>query len=191
MYVSFVGRKGAGMIIGDGIRFRAIERSDLHLFVNWLNDSEVCQYLTVYFPISMSFEDRWYDEQQKLAPEAQAMLMEVITEDGWKPIGNIGLISINNLDRDAELGIFIGEKSEWNKGYGRKALKLMLNYAFYTLNLNRVHLRVVSNNLRGIHSYQAVGFVEEGRLRQAKFSNGTYTDLLIMSVLRSEWQAEK
>ena len=178
------------MIIGDGIRLRAVERSDLSLFVNWLNDYEVRQFLTLYFPISMAFEEKWYESMINSSPEEQPMVIEVITEKGWKPIGNLGLMHVSNIDRDAELGIFIGEKTEWNKGYGRKAIQLLLRYAFMTLNLNRIYLRVFENNLRGINSYRAIGFVEEGRMRQAKFSEGAYLDILLMSVLRSEWQAE-
>jgi len=124
------------------------------------------------------------------APEEQPLVIEVITEEGWKPIGNIGLMNVCNIDRDAELGIFIGEKSEWGKGFGRNAIKLMLRYAFQTLNLNRIYLKVFENNLRGIKSYRASGFIEEGRMRQAKFSEGAYLDVVLMSVLRSEWLVE-
>jgi RimJ/RimL family protein N-acetyltransferase len=178
------------MIIGDGIRFRAPERSDLQRFTDWLNDPEVRQFLTIYFPISMPIEEKWFEENLAKSPAEQTMVIEVITETGWKPIGDIGLMNVCNIDRVGEVGLFIGEKSDWSKGYGRKALSLMLKYAFNTLNLNRVYLRVLENNLRGIRAYKAVGFIEEGRMRQAKFYNGTYIDVLLMSVLRSEWQAE-
>ncbi|MBI9049385.1 MAG: GNAT family N-acetyltransferase [Anaerolineaceae bacterium] len=178
------------MIIGDGIRFRAAERTDLQQFVDWLNDPEVRQYLTIYFPMSLAFEEKWFEDNLSKSPDEQALVMEVITEGGWKSIGTISLMNVCNIDREAELGLFIGEKSEWSKGYGKKALKLMLEYAFNTLNLNRVYLRVFENNLRGIRAYKATGFIEEGRMRQAKFCNGKYLDVLIMSVLRSEWQAE-
>ena len=162
------------MIIGDGIRFRAIERSDLPRYVNWLNDPEVRQYINLFHPISLAFEEQWYEKMISLPVEEQAMMMEVITEDGWKPIGNIGLMSVSNVNRDAELGLFI---------------KLLLVYAFNTLNLNRIYLRVVDENQRGIHTYKAVGFVEEGRMREAVFLNGSYHDMILMSVLRSEWQS--
>jgi RimJ/RimL family protein N-acetyltransferase len=178
------------MIIGDGIRLRAIERSDLPLFVNWLNDHDVRRFLTIYFPMSMAFEEKWFESMISKAPEEQPLVIEVITEEGWKPIGNIGLMNVCNIDRDAELGIFIGEKSEWGKGFGRNAIKLMLRYAFQTLNLNRIYLKVFENNLRGIKSYRASGFIEEGRMRQAKFSEGAYLDVVLMSVLRSEWLVE-
>jgi RimJ/RimL family protein N-acetyltransferase len=178
------------MIIGDGIRLRAAERSDIPRFVEWLNDNDVCQYLMIYYPMSMAIEEKWFEDNTKRSPSEQVLVMEIFTESGWKAIGNISLMNFSDIDREAEVGLFIGDKSEWGKGYGRKALKLMLNYGFYTLNLNRIYLRVYENNLRGIRAYKATGFIEEGRMRQAKFSNGKYLDVLLMSVLRDEWQAE-
>jgi RimJ/RimL family protein N-acetyltransferase len=178
------------MIIGDGIRLRAAERTDIPKFVEWLNDIDVRQYLTIYFPMSMAAEEKWYEDNVQRPPAEQVLVIEIFTENGWKAIGNISYMHLSDIDRAAEVGLFIGDKTEWNKGYGRKALKLMLNYGFYSLNLNRVYLQVFENNLRGIRAYKATGFVEEGRMRQAKFSNGKYLDVLLMSVLRDEWQAE-
>ena len=178
------------MIIGDGIRLRAAERTDIPKFVEWLNDTDVRQYLMIYFPMSQAFEEKWFEENVNKPPAEQVLVIEVFTESGWKAIGNTSLMNISDIDRNAEIGIFIGEKSEWNKGHGRKAMKLMLNYGFNTLNLNRIFLQVYENNLRGIRAYKATGFIEEGRMRQAKFLNGKYLDILLMSVLRDEWQAE-
>ena len=178
------------MIIGDGIRLRAAERTDIPKFVEWLNDVDVRQYLLIYFPMSQAFEEKWFEENVNRPPAEQVLVIEIFTENGWKAIGNTSMMKISDIDRHAEIGIFIGDKSEWSKGYGRKALKLMLNYGFNTLNLNRIYLQVYENNLRGIRSYKAAGFVEEGRMRQAKFSSGKYMDIVLMSVLRDEWQAE-
>ena len=107
------------------------------------------------------------------------------------PIGNVGFHVIDWVGRSTELGIFIGEKTSWNQGYGREAIELLLDYGFNTLNLNRIFLRVDETNPGGIHCYEHAGFIHEGRLRQAKFEDGQYIDLLLMSVLRSEWQSRK
>jgi diamine N-acetyltransferase len=56
------------------------------------------------------------------------------------------------------------------------------------LNLNRIFLRVYENNPRAIRAYEKTGFVHEGRLRQGHFHNGEYLDVLLMGVLRAEWQ---
>ena len=123
----------------------------------------------------------WYAPLQPLA-------IEVFTSDGWQLVGNISLHNIEQINRCAEVGLFIGDKEYWNQGYGREAMRLMLRHAFDHLNLNRVYLRVYETNPRGIRSYERAGFVQEGRLRQAQYFNGIFVDVLIMSVLRSEWQ---
>jgi diamine N-acetyltransferase len=88
-----------------------------------------------------------------------------------------------------EFGIFIGDKSLWDKGYGTEAVELLLLHGFQTLNLNRIYLRVYSTNLRAKRSYEKAGFVLEGTLRQAMYRHGQYADIHIMSVLRPEWAA--
>ena len=89
------------------------------------------------------------------------------------------------------MGIFSGDKDYWNQGYGSDAMRLLLKYGFNSLNLNRIYLHVFDTNPRAIRAYEKVGFVHEGRLRQDIFLNGSYVDVLMMSVLRSEWTTEK
>jgi diamine N-acetyltransferase len=95
-------------------------------------------------------------------------------------------MNINWRIHSAEVGIFIGDKTEWNKGYGTEVMRLLLQHGFENLNLNRIFLRVDEHNLGGIRCYEKAGFIHEGRLRQANFHEGKYYDHLIMSVLRSE-----
>lgn len=83
----------------------------------------------------------------------------------------------------------IGDKSYWDKGYGTEVMGLLLSHGFDTLNLNRIYLRVYVSNPRAIRSYEKAGFTLEGRLREAVFQRGAYGDVLIMSALRSEWDA--
>ena len=99
-------------------------------------------------------------------------------------------IHLANLFVGAEVGLFIGDKSCWNKGYGTEVMRLLLRHGFGTLNLNRIFLRVDAANQGGIRAYEKAGFVHEGRFREGTFRDGHYEDMLFMSVLRSEWQAD-
>jgi len=81
----------------------------------------------------------------------------------------------------------IGDREYWNKGYGREAINLLLDYGFHYLNGRRVALTTHAKNLKAIRSYLACGFVEEGRPRKAVWIEGEYTDLVEMSILREEW----
>ena len=175
------------MIIGKRIRLRAIRREDLPLFVEWLNDPEVRMGLMHYHPFSDEDEENWYEGMRKNPLEEHPLTIEIKGGDEWTPIGNCGLMGINWRVREAEFGIFIGQKQNWNKGYGTEALMLMLKHAFQTLNLNRFSLRVYANNPRAMRSYEKAGFVHEGTLRQGHFHDGEYIDVHLMSILRSEW----
>jgi len=178
------------MIYGKRVRLRAIEREDLPRFVTWLNDPEVRQHLQMYQPLSMPQEEEWFKSTLQRPLDEQPLVIEVKVADGWQAIGNICLFDINHGDRSAEVGIVIGEKSFWNQGYGSEAMRLMLKHGFEDVNLNRIFLRVYETNPRGQHAYAKAGFVLEGRMRQARYLQGRYIDVLLMSALRSEWKYE-
>ncbi len=179
------------MLYGKRIRLRGNERSDLPKFVEWLNDPEVRRYLSMSMPISQATEEQWFEKMLKRPPEEQMLGIEIKDGEGWRLIGNSDIFEINWRVRSAEVGLFIGDKSCWNKGYGTEVMRLLLCHGFGTLNLNRIFLRVDPENLGGIHAYEKAGFVQEARLREADFREGKYSDYLIMSVLRSEWTPEK
>jgi RimJ/RimL family protein N-acetyltransferase len=185
------------MIYGEHIRLRRNERSDIPKFVEWLNDLEVRRYLLITLPISQANEEQWFDNMLKLPNNEQPYgieVREIVPEgasDHWRLIGNCSFMDINWTVRSSEVGLFIGDKSCWNKGYGTEVMRLLLRLGFETMNLNRIFLRVDEANKGGIRAYEKAGFVHEGRFRQGTFQNGEYRDMLLMSVLRSEWNPEK
>jgi diamine N-acetyltransferase len=176
------------MISANRIRLRAAEREDIPQFVVWINDAEVLEFLMRSLPMSRVEEESWFDRMMQSPPAEHVLVIEANTEDGWKAIGTTSFMDFNWFDRNAEVGIMIGDKEYWNRGFGREVMKLMLRHGFNTLNLHRIWLRVFEHNLRGIKAYEHAGFIHEGRLRQDAFRNGKYCDLLVMSVLRTEWQ---
>lgn len=175
------------MIYGERIRLRALEKDDLPLFVEWLNDPEVTRGVMQYLPISFQDEEDWFDNMRKQPKDRHPMMIEIHQDGQWLPIGDCGLGGIDWRVRSAEFGIVIGDKTQWGKGYGTEASKLMLKHAFLTLNLNRVMLRVFGDNPRARHVYEKIGYQFEGTLRQAHYHHGKYIDIHIMSVLRDEW----
>ena len=176
------------MIVGKRVRLRGIEKSDLPRFVEWLNDPEVSRGLSLIVPLSTGQEETWFDNLKNTPKEEHPLGIEVQTPNGWMLIGNLSLMDVDWRNRLAEVGIFIGEKRYWNQGYGRDAMVLMLRHAFFNLGLNRIFLRVFETNPRAVHSYEKAGFVHEGRMRQAHYQDGKFVDVLLMSVLHSEWQ---
>jgi RimJ/RimL family protein N-acetyltransferase len=179
------------IIYGERIRLRAVEREDLKKFHEWLNDPEVTRGLALYLPLSMTDEENWFDAMTKRDPNEKPFAIEIKKGKAWKLIGNCGFHGIDTKNRFGEVGIVIGDKTEWNKGYGAEAMTLLQRHGFETLNLNRVFLRVYADNVRAVRSYEHAGFVLEGRLREANYKHGKYEDVLLMSVLRSEWNVRK
>jgi RimJ/RimL family protein N-acetyltransferase len=179
------------MLYGKRIRLRANEHADLPSFVNWLNDPKVRRYTSMTLPVSQATEEHWFEDMLKRPPEEQSLGIEIKEGENWRLIGNCGIFDINWRTRSAEVGLFIGDKSCWNKGYGTEVMKLLLNHGFGTLNLNRIFLHVDAANIAGIRAYEKAGFVREACLRQANFREGRYWDDLVMSVLRSEWTPDE
>jgi RimJ/RimL family protein N-acetyltransferase len=104
-------------------------------------------------------------------------------------IGGVGLwVNLWNHE-DAWLGISIGERDYWSKGYGTDIMRLALQYAFVELNLRRVSLGLHAYNERALKTYQKVGFKLEGRSRGEGFRDGVRFDTLWMGILREEWLA--
>ncbi len=88
------------------------------------------------------------------------------------------------------MGVGIGDRADRGRGYGRDAVKLMLHYGFHYLGLHRIELFPQENNVRAIRCYLACGFVEEGRARKALWLQGENVDVVQMSILREEWEAQ-
>jgi RimJ/RimL family protein N-acetyltransferase len=176
------------MITGKRVRLRAISKDDLPAFVDWLNDPEVNRNVAIYYPLPMEQEENWFKVMSTHAVEEQPLAIEIKDEKGWKLAGDMSFLNFDQHERSAEIGIFIGEKAAWNKGYGTEAMRLMVDYGFNNLNLNRIYLRVFETNPRGIRCYEKAGFQHEGRQRQAHFLDGKYVDVLMMSILKNEWK---
>ena len=179
------------MIYGEGIRLRAAEREDVKKFCIWVNDPDVTRYLSLYLPMSAVDEENWFERMTKRDQSEKTLVIEARDGDSWKMIGNCGVFDIDPVNRSGELGIMLGEKDEWNKGYGTEAMLLLVRHCFETLNLNRAYLRVYAENLRAKRSYEKAGFVEEGRLREGVYKHGKYDDVIVMSILHSEWMERK
>jgi RimJ/RimL family protein N-acetyltransferase len=177
------------IVYGKRVRLRGAERSDLEKFVAWINDPEVTAGLTLFLPMSSVDEDKWFDSVMQRSQEEKPLVIDMKDGTDWRLIGNSSFFGFDWVARSAEVGIMIGEKTIWNQGYGSEVMTLLLRHGFRTLNLNRIYLRVYSENKRAIRAYEKVGFVHEGRMRQAVFKNGSYSDILYMSVLREEWDA--
>jgi len=173
-------------IKGKRVALGLLIEEDLERLWKWVNDKEVTQFLAM-FPrvISKEEEQKWL---QRVLQGDSNIIFAILLLPNLEHIGNLGLHKIDLIDRNAELGIFIGEKKYWGQGLGEEAIILALDYAFNVLNLKKVYLKVYEFNKRAIRCYEKVGFKLVGRLRQHLFRGGRWWDVLIMDILDEEFR---
>ncbi len=175
------------MLKGEKVILRAMEREDLERLWQFNNDLEVELAGGGDPPMPQSLARLQAEFESKVSSGGRDGASFAIEADG-QLIGQCSLFNFDDTAHTCELGIAIGDKAYWGKGYGREAVGLLLEYAFRYRNLRRVFLRTDGQNIRGQRAYRACGFVEEGRLRAHVYSNGAYDDLVFMGILRDEWQ---
>ena len=176
------------VIVGQKCRLRPLQRSDLMRSIEWRNDSATRDAVLGYrFPVTEKMEEGWYD---RILSDQGGKRASFAVEDLSDNV-HVGFVHLSDIDwpcRSAQFGIAIGDRSRQRRGIGGEATELVLAYGFDTLNLSRIELRVVDGNSHARHIYRKMGFVEEGRLRRAAFSDGRTADVIIMGVLREEFR---
>ncbi|MCL4465439.1 MAG: GNAT family N-acetyltransferase [Chloroflexi bacterium] len=174
-------------IVGDMVALGPIRRDLLPLYQRWVNDFEVTRMLDLGLrPITLEAEEDWYENACRNRSKAHFTVYELET---MRPVGNAGLMGINHLSRTAELGIFLGDKDYWGKGYGTETIRLVLDYGFTALGLHNIMLRVHGDNQRAIRAYLNAGFKLIGRRRQAVRSGGHVLDEVLMDCLATEFDS--
>ncbi|HEY7312846.1 MAG TPA: GNAT family protein [Gemmataceae bacterium] len=173
-------------LIGSKVYLRPLDLEDVPVLTTWLNDPEVRRHLLIHRPLSRMAEETFL---RKLSESESEFVLGIVVREPEQFIGVTGLRHIDVRNRHAEFGIAIGEKTAWGSGYGTEATRLIVRYAFETLNFNRIWLHVGEDNERAVRVYEKVGFRTEGRLRQDMFRDGRYWDSLVMAVLRDDLRA--
>lgn len=170
--------------VGDLV-LRRPETSDLEALYQQKNDPEIAALLGG-FTTGYSRQDLadWIDYHRSQKNE---VIWAIVRQDDDSCVGHVGLYEIDFRIRAAEFAIMIGDRSMWGKGIGSACTQFAVEYGFAELNLNRIHLTVLSSNERAIRLYQRLGFREEGKLRQAQYKNGKYLDIFIMALLREDF----
>ena len=177
------------MLKSERVTLRGLTREDLPRLWEFNNDVEVELAGGGDPPIPQSLERLQAEFDQDAARGGRDGARFAIVADG-KFIGQCALFRFNDTAQTCELGIAIGDKAYWGQGYGREAVRLLLDYAFRLRNMRKVYLTVNSNNERAYRMYSACGFVEEGRWRAHVWHAGAYIDLVCMGILREEWELQ-
>jgi RimJ/RimL family protein N-acetyltransferase len=172
------------MLVGKQVTLRALTEADVPRLTEFQNDVEF-ELLgggDPPRPRPLSLVQEYFQERAK-DKDSQNFAIEA---DGLF-IGTCGLFNADLRSGTAEVGIGIGDRAYWGRGYGREALTLLIDYGFRMQNFRKLCLEVHGSNERAIRSYRAVGFVEEGRQREQVWSGGRYEDTVLMGLFRSDF----
>lgn len=146
--------------MNSSVYIRPLVLDDAKISYRWRNDPEIWRY-TGFKPnkhISLETEEAWLKAKLKNTDERR---FAICLYESNQYIGNIQLININN--GEASYHIFIGEKKFWGKGFAKQATKLILQYAFAELGVDRVLLEVNQFNIAAYEVYKKMGFVSVGQ----------------------------
>lgn len=168
-------------IQGERVYLSPISLDDAERYALWLNDLSTTRFLTL-----AALNVTVHGERDLLSHLSKEHNYAIVERGSDELLGNCGLMDMEQTNRTAEIGLFIGEESKRGKGYGTEALRLLADYAFNVLNLRSLMLRVFDYNQRGMASYRKVGFKEIGRRRKAHFYGGAYHDEVFMDLLAEE-----
>lgn len=170
---------------GEKIYLSPIEPQDADFLTAGENDPEVREALFLALPVSREQQE---NKIQNFISSKDSIVFIIRERETNKPVGQTALFRIDYISRSAIFYLAILDKGCWSKGFGTEATQLMVDYAFETLNLNRIQLHVCAENTPAIKIYQKVGFVKEGVLRQAMYRNGDYVDFWVMGILKLDWE---
>lgn len=168
-------------LIGKKIALRPLTEKDLPICLKWVQDPEVTKYTRFPFAKNLKEEQKWFRDLSKNQNER---LFAIVAKDSGKYIGNMGVHHIDTMHKRCFVGILIGDKNYWNKGFGTDAMKTLLQYCFKNLKMHRVALTVLPQNKGGLRCYEKCGFRKEGVLKDESFYKGKFWDCYIMAVIK-------
>ena len=166
-------------------RLRELSQKDIEQINMWRNDPALIACLGAPFRyINQDVDKRWYDQYMNARGSAVRC---AVVDDTDTIIGLVSLMSIDSVHRSANLHIMIGGAANRGKGIGTFAVRAMVEHGFFDLNLNRIELGVLTDNIPARRLYEKIGFCQEGIKRQSVYKQGEYQDQIIMGLLRGEY----
>ena len=172
-------------LVGERVYLRALVVQDADGdYPAWLNDQEVCHANShAIYPYT---RDQARAYIAAVNADQQQLVLAICDKATDQHIGNIALQNINMVYRSADFAILIGNKAYWDKGYGTEAGRLLIDHAFYNLNLERIACATFENNEGMIKLAHKLGFRTEGERRNAAHKDG-WLDVVEFGLLREEW----
>ena len=169
------------------LTLKPIGEDDVEHIMTWVNNPNVIGNIATLSgkPFTRK-QELAYIKRMQDSPDDQ--VFSIWDED--KYVGQTGIHQIYQRSRTGRIAIVIADINQMGKGYGSEALKVMLDYAFSPngLGLHKIWLIVFEGNERSLRTYERIGFIREGVLREEYYHEGQYHNMVRMSILASEWK---
>ncbi len=173
-------------LIGEKVFLSPLSAKDAEKYSLWLNDFEVMQYMNmaeVVYSVEKEFDVL---EKKSMTYEPA---FSIIDQETDKLIGSCSIANIDSVNGTAELGVMIGDKNFWGRGYGADAVKLLLDHSFNVLNLKNIMVEVYSYNERAIKCFEKCGFKKIGFRRNSKTLGGETYNTVFMDIVSTEFES--
>lgn len=167
---------------GERIYLREVRPSDVNEnYYRWMNDPEITQYLeSRFYPNAL---ESIQDFVKGKLGDRESAFFAIVLKDSDRHIGNIKIGPVNWIHRIADIGLMIGDKASWGKGYATEAIRLVTEYGFKTLNLHKITASCYASNQGSAKAFVKVGFFEEGVRKSHSFSYGKYEDVILLGII--------
>lgn len=164
------------------VTIRKFEKSDIPNKVKWINDPFNNAYLHYDLPLEVGKTENWFDKNKDRTDRYDAII-----EANGIPVGLIGLLAIDSINKKAEYYVTLGERKYLGKGIAAEASGMLLDCAFHQLGLNRVYLYVETDNLAAVKLYERIGFRREGVMKNDLFSKGRFVDRYVYGITKKDF----
>ena len=172
---------------GEKVDLCPVSKTDMEILQKGYNDPDVRDAMFMYFPLTEKDTENKIDAMVK---DEKAINLIIVEKESKKPIGHVALVHPDWVSGMVTFYIVLLDKTVWGKGLGTEATKLIVDYGFNMLNLNRIQLHVNAENEPAKAVYKKIGFKHEGTLRQAMYKNNKYYDFWLMSILAEEYASK-
>lgn len=165
---------------GRKLYLRPLTKKDINeRYLSWVNDPEVVRFMRHrVFPTTFKSLEHFVASRKW----PNDLTLAIIDRKTNKHIGNIGLTSIDWVNRKAEVGMLLGDKSFWNKGYMSEAFSLVTNHAFSKMNIHKLYAGTENDNMAAIQLFKKMGWHIEGRFKRESYRDGKYVDVVRFAI---------
>lgn len=174
------------MICGDKVYLTAIERKDLVPLMNWRNREDFKKYFREYKEINLDMQNKWYESS--VLKDPNTIMFSIRSRENNELLGCCGLCYINWIHRYADLSLYIGWENSYidENGYAEESCKLLFNYGFNELGLNKIWTEIYEFDIKKKSLYSKLNFLIDGSLRENYYYDGKWWNSLILSLLKKD-----